>query len=187
MLIRSDRPGVRRPTLHLAHVGPTPPPPPLNPIDSRASDASEAAAQAQGNTEDAVESTPSSHDTTKTTASEDAPGITPPAFVSGTDSPAASDASNATLDAAAAAAADALEPFRSVQGMGPAMLTSLLHFARAESGNREVVEALASEVRFSRPVRRQTLLSPGKGGGEGVSSGSWVEGKTVVFTGSLTR
>lgn len=102
------------------------------------------------------------------------------------------------------ARADVLEPFRGIQGMGPAVLTSLLQFARAES-NREVVEALASELRFVRPARRRRRrgrrLLEGRGGGEnggdkngeaggvggGGGKGAWVEGKTVVFTGSLTR
>lgn len=89
------------------------------------------------------------------------------------------------LDPAAAAA---LEPFRSVQGMGPAMLASLLRFARADSGNRPAVEALASEVRFTtataeRHRRRRNRVVDG---GQGTAS-AWVEGKTVVFTGSLTR
>ena len=113
-----------------------------------------------------------------------------------------------TTDAAAAVLEASLEAFRSVQGMGPAIITSLLNFARAESGNREVVEALASEVRFAAVPpgrrRRQRRLQPATGGGVGVGDGdgeveteispgegggspSWVEGKTVVFTGSLTR
>eukprot|EP00903_Cladosiphon_okamuranus_P007072 g6873.t1 len=92
-------------------------------------------------------------------------------------------------DPAAAAAAAALEPFQSIQGMGPAMLTSLLRFARAENGNRAVVEALASEVRFkaapAEQHRRRRRKSVGAGG-QGAAS-AWVDGKTVVFTGSLTR
>lgn len=103
--------------------------------------------------------------------------------------------------AAAAAAAVAVEPFRGVQGMGPMVIESLLQFGRAES-NREVVDALACEVRFVRPVRRRSkknsrpkrVASPARtgvdgelAGTEGVEVGAWVEGKTVVFTGSLTR
>lgn len=91
--------------------------------------------------------------------------------------------------------------------MGPAAMESLIQFARAE-GNREVVNALASEVRFVRPIRRKRNsrrrepLSAGIDGDEGdgkgdeaggktwevdTGAGAWVEGKTVVFTGSLTR
>ncbi|CAN0564504.1 unnamed protein product, partial [Ectocarpus sp. 12 AP-2014] len=47
----------------------------------------------------------------------------------------------------------AAEAFQGIQGMGPAMLASLLRFAKAENGNRPVVEALASEVRFSARAR----------------------------------
>ncbi|CAM9557635.1 unnamed protein product [Scytosiphon promiscuus] len=80
-------------------------------------------------------------------------------------------------------------PFQRVQGMGPAMLTSLLRFASADSGNRAVVEALASEVRFQVPgahQRRRGLDRVGDGGGGAGAAGAWVEGKTVVFTGSLS-
>lgn len=105
------------------------------------------------------------------------------------------------------ASAPSLEPFRQIQGMGPAMLNSLLEFARTDS-NREVVEALASEVRFNRPSRRRRSRrvldertgvgrgKPGEGTAEQREYGSlyrgedlcqWVQGKTVVFTGSLTR
>lgn len=91
-------------------------------------------------------------------------------------------------DPAAAAAAAALGPFQSIQGMGPAMLTSLLRFARADTGNRPVVETLASEVRFAAAPQGQRRRQRSRvvGGGQG-SAGAWVEGKTVVFTGSLTR
>lgn len=95
-------------------------------------------------------------------------------------------------DAAAAAAAPALRPFQSVQGMGPAMLSSLLRFARRDNGNRPVVEALASEVRFTpqlqqRRRRSRAVVDGGGGAGGGDTASAWVEGKTVVFTGTLTR
>ena len=95
------------------------------------------------------------------------------------------DAEDSAVAAAASAAAAALAPFRSIQGMGPAMLTSLLRFARADTGNRPVVDTLASEVRFAAAPAERRRRSP-MAGGQG-TAGAWVEGKTVVFTGSLTR
>ncbi|CAM9389202.1 unnamed protein product [Ectocarpus sp. 13 AM-2016] len=155
-------------------------------LTSRASDASQALEAAQ-HTRDretaAVANTAAERQEETSAAAADAPAAAATA--------AAVDDTGPTEPAAA-------EAFRGVQGMGPAMLASLLRFAKADNGNRPVVEALASEVRFSARARgrhRGGMIGGGSGGdavveGGGMGSaggGAWVEGKTVVFTGTLTR
>ncbi|CAM9194612.1 unnamed protein product [Choristocarpus tenellus] len=89
----------------------------------------------------------------------------------------------------------ALEPFKGIQGMGPAILNSLVQFAEAKS-NQEVVLALAKEVHFieksdGRGGIQRMLPLLGSVNDQGVSGAeaarAWVMGKTVVFTGSLAR
>ncbi len=172
------------------HLHPTPPPPrpapqqqPPHPPGS-ASDATQALEALPG-TPDGDGGVKDASPPTTTT------NVSTAAAAANTAANATSTAETVAREEAIEAVDAALEPFRGVQGMGPAMLTSLLGFARADSGNRPVVEALASEVRFAAPAerrrrRRRRRQSGVDGGGKGTASG-WVEGKTVVFTGSLTR
>ncbi|CAM9606790.1 unnamed protein product [Discosporangium mesarthrocarpum] len=94
-----------------------------------------------------------------------------------------------------------LEAFKPIQGMGPAVLTSLVQFVKAPA-NRSVVEALAKEVRFVKQpngnrVDLDALVVKHAGDGKEMPGSAstttigapwaWMAGKTVVFTGSLTR
>lgn len=93
------------------------------------------------------------------------------------------------------AAGPELHPFDRIPGMGPEVMRSMVLFARTKS-NQEIVEGLASEVRFVRPSRQGSGLAslassaggnPGEGSPGANGDAMWARGKTVVFTGTLMR